>query len=256
MRVEADLVRGAVVLTFPHREAVRAFFAAATAQGGFLIPLEVRPEPFATLAITASDGAGLELAFAARVVQISPRDSGWTVALLLADWGEAKERELARALRSGGEPRGGEGGPADTGAFDAASPVFRIRQLDSGRRAILAMKADRSERQVLCRDTSPQVLLSLLSNPRIETEDVLAIVRSNHASAAVLQRVAGERRWMGAAEVRTAVVRNPKTPTPLAVRLLDSLPLAELRDLAKMGAIREDVRRAAFRAYMKVTGGG
>ena len=268
VRVVADLATGTLALGFPGREAVRDFFAAALAQGGFMVPLEVRPQPFATLAVTAADDAGFALAFHARVVQISERAGGWTVALLLADWGDAKRRELERMLLAAesaaagddAAPPGGarvsEGMAADSGAYDAASPVFRIKQLDPGKRAILAMKADRSERQVLCRDTSPQVLLALLSNPRLEAEDVLAIVKSNHASGAVLQRVAGERRWMGAAEIRTAVVRNPKTPTPLAVKLLDSLPLTELRDLAKMGSIREDVRRAAFRVYAKMTGGG
>ncbi len=110
--------------------------------------------------------------------------------------------------------------------------MFRIKQLDPSKRMLLAMKADRTERQILCRDTSPNVLLGLLGNPRIEAEKVLAIVKSAYASGAVLQRVAGERRWMGSAEIRTAVVRNPKTPTPLAVRLLDTLPITELRELA------------------------
>ena len=256
IRVEADLATSKVVLTFAGRDAIREFFASAVANGGFMIPLDVRPQPFATLEITAGDGAGFELVFHARVVQISERGGALTVALLLSDWSEAKGRELERRLAAGEEVPRAEGAPAESGAYDAASPVFRIRQLDPGKRMILAMKADRAERQVLCRDTSPQVLLGLLSNPRLEAEDVLAIVRSNHAGTAVLQRVAGERRWMGSAEIRTAVVRNPKTPTPLAVRLLDSLPISELRDLAKMGSIREDVRRAAFRVYTRMTGGG
>jgi hypothetical protein len=254
--VAADLARGTVALTFPGRDAVRDFFAAAVRQGGFMIPLDARPQPFATLEFTAADGSGLELVFHGRVVQITDRSGSWTVALLLSDWSEAKARELERKLRAEEAAPGREGAPADTGAYDAASPVFRIKQLDPSKRMILAMKADRSERQVLCRDTSPQVLLGLLSNPRIEAEDVLAIVKSNHASGSVLQRIAGERRWMGSAEIRTAVVRNPKTPTPLAIRLLDSLPVTELRDLAKMGSIREDVRRAAFRVYTKMTGRG
>jgi hypothetical protein len=256
VQVTADLARSRVVLTLPGRDAIREFFASAVAQGGFMIPLDARPQPFATLEITASDATGFQLVFHARVVQIGERGDGWTVALLLSDWNEAKGRELERRLRVEEDAQDREGAPADSGGWDVASPVFRIKQLDPGRRMILAMKADRSERQVLCRDTSPQVLLGLLSNPRIEAEDVLAIVKSNHASAAVLQRVAGERRWMGTAEIRTAVVRNPRTPTPLAVRLLESLPITELRDLAKMGSIREDVRREAFRVYTRMTGGG
>ena len=96
------------------------------------------------------------------------------------------------------------------------------------------------------------VLLGLLNNPRLESENVLAIVKSNFATAEIFQRLASDRRWMGSAEIRTAVVRNPKTPTPLAVRLLETLPISELRDLAKMGSAREELRQAAFRIYTKM----
>ena len=253
VEVTADLASGRVDLAFPARDAVREFFRAAVEQGGFMIPLAARPQPFATLDLTARDGTGFELEFRARVVQMSDRGGALTVAFLLADWNEAKDRELERKLRVEAAGPGAADGPADEARFDAASPVFRIKQLDPSKRMILAMKGDRAERQILSRDISPQVLLGLLANPRIETEEVLAIVKSTHVSAAVLQRVAGERRWMSSPEIRTAVVRNPKTPTPLAIRLLDTLPLGDLRDMAKMGSLREDLRRAAFRVYTKMT---
>ena len=252
LEVATDLASGTAALKFPGRDAIREFFAAARAQGGFLLPLDARPRPFATLELTAVDGSGFELVFRARVVQISDRDGALTVAFLLADWNEAKDRELEHKLRAAESESAGEGAPAGEDEHDVGSPVFRIKQLDPGKRMLLAMKAGRTERQILCRDISPQVLLGLLSNPRIEAEEVLAIVKSTHVSAAVLQRVAGERRWMSAAEIRTAVVRNPKTPPPLAIRLLETLPISELRDMAKMGSLREDVRRAAFRAYTRM----
>jgi len=252
VQTAADLAAGRVELTFSTRDAIREFFAAAVEQGGFMIPLGARPQPFAVLDLTVRDGTGFELSFRARVVQMSERDGSLTVAFLLADWNDTKGRELERALRLPESLPAGEREPDGEARYDAASPVFRIKQLDPAKKMMLAMKADRAERQILSRDISPQVLLGLLSNPRIEAEEVLAIVKSTHASAGVLQRVAGERRWMGSAEIRTAVVRNPKTPTPLAIRLLDTLPIGELRDMAKMGALREDVRRAAFRVYTKM----
>jgi hypothetical protein len=116
------------------------------------------------------------------------------------------------------------------------------------------MKANRGERQILVRDTSPQVLLSLLSNPRVEAGDVLQIVKSTHANAGILQRIASDRRWASNHEIQTAIVRNPKTPPPIAIKLLEQVPTRELRDMAKVGSLRETVRRAAFRVYQKRTG--
>ena len=131
-----------------------------------------------------------------------------------------------------------------------ASPIFRIRSMNVSERIRLAAKASRTERQILLRDTSPQVLLSLLNNPRLDGEEVLQIVRSTHASGGVLQRIAEDRRWNQNAEVRASVVRNPKTPTPLAIRLLDTLRTPDLQVLARHSGARETLRRAALKIYL------
>lgn len=242
--VTADVAGGKLGLRFQERDAVRGFFSAARAQQGFMVPLPERPRQFATFAVTVSDPGGFELQLQARAVQVFDRGGSLTVAFVFADWVPSKDAELERKLSAA---------PAavDDAESTGVSPVFRIRELDPGAKQRLAMKADRAERRILCHDPLPPVLLALLSNPRLEAEDVLTIVKSTHATAGILERVAADRRWMASPEIRTAVVRNPKTPTPLAVRLLDTLPLTELRDMAKMGSIREDVRRAAFRIYEK-----
>lgn len=247
--VTADVAGGKLGLRFQERDAVRGFFAAARAQQGFLAPLPERPRQLATFAVTVSDPGGFELQLQARAVQVFDRGGSLTVAFVFADWVPSKDAELERKLAAA--PVAADEPAADTAESTGVSPVFRIRELDPGAKQRLAMKADRTERRILCHDPSPPVLLALLSNPRLEAEDVLTIVKSTHATAGILERVAADRRWMASPEIRTAVVRNPKTPTPLAVRLLDTLPLTEFRDMAKMGSIREDVRRAAFRIYEK-----
>jgi len=179
------------------------------------------------------------------VVQIFEQGPGALAAAFQLDgWAPSKEDELKRKLAAGAEQ-------AEEGEARGAAPIYRIRRMNYNEKVRLALKADRGERQILCRDSTPQVLLNLLSNPRIESTDVLQIVKSTHANAGVLQRVASERRWMSNSEIQTAIVRNPKTPTPIAIRLLEVVPTQELRGMAKMGALREDVRRAAFRVYSK-----
>lgn len=249
MEVRADLGAGKLELAFEDREAARRFFDDARAQRGFMVAVPDRPRQFATFSVKASDPGGLKVAFEARAVQVFERGGAPSVAFVLVDWGPANDAELERALATApAQPAS-----ADETEHTGASPAFRIRELDPGAKQRLAMKADRAERQILCRDPSPPVLLALLSNPRLEADEVLVIVKSTHATGGILERVAAERRWMQSPEIRTAVVRNPKTPTPLAVRLLDTLPLTELRDMAKMGSIREDVRRAAFRVYERLS---
>lgn len=241
-----DPIAARLTLTFPDREAARIWFAETRGQQAFLAVLDAPPEPFTPLSVVALDGGAFEFAFEACAVQVFPEGSGQRVVFQLTDWTADTDAQLEAKLAVAEESPLGE-------TFGVA-PVFRIKQLDLAQKMALALKADSVERQILSREAAPMVLLNLLANPRLEAENVLAIVKSNFATGDIFQRVAADRRWMNSAEIRTAVVRNPKTPTPIAVKLLETLPLGELRDLAKMGNAKEDVRKAAFRIYAKLSG--
>ena len=131
-----------------------------------------------------------------------------------------------------------------------AAIALEIRRLNVSQRMRLATRAGRLERQILLRDNSPQVLMSLLANPRIDEQEVRDLVRSPHAASGVLQHVAKDRRWSSNYEIRLSLVRNPKTPTPLAQRLLPSLRQPDLQILAKSPNVREAIKGAALRLYL------
>jgi hypothetical protein len=57
--------------------------------------------------------------------------------------------------------------------------------------------------------------------------------------------VAKNREWTGKPGIVQALVRNPKTSTPTAIRLLDKVPVAELRRLAKSNDVRRPISAAA-----------
>ncbi|MBI4509475.1 MAG: hypothetical protein HY698_07545, partial [Deltaproteobacteria bacterium] len=61
----------------------------------------------------------------------------------------------------------------------------------------------------------------------------------------VLKQIAERREWAQRPEIAIALVRNPKTPAPLAVRLLDHVSPAELRHLAKDPGTRPPIQHAA-----------
>ncbi len=150
------------------------------------------------------------------------------------------------------ESEGGDGPDgAESGEYSGVATAFEIRRLDPNRRMRLALRASRGQRQILLRDTSPQVVMALLSNPWLELKEVHEIARNPQSVAPVLQRVADDRRFSGNPEIQLALVRNPRTPTPLAIRLLDLLRTADLRVLVKSQALREGVRKAALRVYLK-----
>ncbi len=123
----------------------------------------------------------------------------------------------------------------------------RIRNLSRTEKLLLAPKADRSERQVLIQDNDAQVIFSLLKNPRITAEEVIRIARSPLLSSIAAELIAKTTIWAGNSEIRAALVHNPRTPTPLAIKLLPTLPEPEIRQIAKSGGVSQALKQAALR---------
>lgn len=123
----------------------------------------------------------------------------------------------------------------------------KIRNLSRIEKLLLAPKADRSERQVLIQDNDAQVIFSLLKNPRITTEEVIRIARSPLLSSIAAELIAKTNIWASNSEIRAALVHNPRTPTPLALKLLPTLPEPEIRQIAKSGAVSQSLKQAALR---------
>lgn len=123
----------------------------------------------------------------------------------------------------------------------------RIRNLSRTEKLWLAPKADRSERQVLLQDSDAQVIFSLLKNPRITAEEVIRIARSPSLSSIAAELIVKTTVWAGNSEIRAALVHNPRTPTPLAIKLLPTLPEPEIRQIAKSGGVSQALKQAALR---------
>ena len=266
MKSDLDRTQGTLRLRFDERGAFEEFARDAAATGGFLVLLseEVPLRSAWTVSLCAP---GVEVTLEAEAVRRVDAVSGEVgVGFALAGRSGDGMAVLERALAGeGGATVAGDAGRKEDSPEEAAaaegetrgtSPVHRIRELDPNRRAILATRAGRAERQILLRDTSPQVLQSLLANPRLVPKEVLALAQSTRVTGAILQRVAADARWGKNHEIVHAVARNPKTPLPMAVRLVEKLRTPELGRMAKMSAgLRESLRRAALREYLKRTQG-
>ncbi|MEM7349191.1 MAG: hypothetical protein AAF657_00190 [Acidobacteriota bacterium] len=236
----------AVTLEFEAVPEVEKFFTDVKAQAGFYIQLNRELKQYQRLTFTAMAPPAFEFGFEAEVIQVVPGHAGWGTAFQLC-WRPGQSEELDRKLK--GRSRRDNKDDASVN-----SPLFRIKNMNPTERFLLATKASRTERQILLRDTAPQVLLGLLAHPRLEAKEVLELVKSAHATGAMMDRVAGNRKWMSNPEVQLAILKSPKTSPPLAIKLLETARTQDLRMLAKSSATREQVRRAALRVYLKRTG--
>jgi hypothetical protein len=115
------------------------------------------------------------------------------------------------------------------------NPWDRMRSLSQMEKILLAVKADRSERALLLQDNDPRVLLSLLRNPRLTVDEVVRLAKSSFLNFQIADVIMKAGQWMGSLDVRLALIHNPKTPQAFALRILPSLPEAEVRAIARAG---------------------
>lgn len=139
--------------------------------------------------------------------------------------------------------------PAGPENIPEASIWDRLRALPHTEKLLLASKADRSERVILIQDGDPQVLLFLLKNPRITLDEVARIAKSSYLSFQGADLIGKTPQWLNS-DVRVALVTNPRTPIPLAVRLLPTLPPNEIKNLARGSATSPALRQAALRLVL------
>ena len=127
----------------------------------------------------------------------------------------------------------------------------QVRNMSVKEKMILAPKADRIERAALLRDLNPSVARLLIRNPRITESDIVRIAKDVSAPADVLKAIVKNRKWISNAEIKIAVVRNPRTPTPLALRQMNFLSTNELSSLAKSQHVRDTVKRESLKLLLK-----
>src|SRR5438445_59212 len=111
----------------------------------------------------------------------------------------------------------------------------RVRDHSQMQKILLAVKADRADRAVLLQDNDPRVLLSVLRNPRLTVDEVVRIAKSSFLTYQIADVIGKAAQWMASLDVRLALIHNPKTPPAFALRILPSLPVTELRAIARAG---------------------
>jgi len=120
----------------------------------------------------------------------------------------------------------------------------RVKTLTLGERAALARLAPRSVIAALLGDDSPVCIEALLSNPQFTEGDALRLLQTSQ-NPACLVLLLRHPNWGSRHEVLHAAVRCDRVPLGVALGMVASLPIAELKLLASAADGRERVREAA-----------
>lgn len=227
----------AFILEFESEDELREEHGANLSQGGLRLPVADRPALFSPADVTLRGPSGREARVKGTVV--APLSDG----VALAFEGDA-DALLATLL---GAPAGPGLPGKDVSDWD------RLRGMPRTEKLLHAPRAERNDRLVLVQDPDPQVLYALLKNPRLTVDEVVRVAKSAYLSYQTAELILKTAQWAASAEVRTALVHNPKTPTTFALRILPTLPEVEVRAIARGAATSMALKQAALR---RLQGGG
>lgn len=217
----------AFTAAFESEEELREEHRVNLAHGALRLPTPERVPLFATLQIALRGPSGAEASVRATVVAALPDG----VALAIDGSGDDL---LERLLAASQEERNQQN------AWD------RVRALSQMEKLLLAVKADRSERALLLQDNDPRVLLSLLRNPRLTVDEVARLAKSTFLNYQIADVIMKTTQWMASLDVRLGLIHNPKTPPAFALRILPTLPEADVRAIARTGTNMQ-LKQAALR---------
>lgn len=136
-----------------------------------------------------------------------------------------------------------EGSSADHAALISTLPIIE--------RLKLASKGTREQRAVLVRDPNRLIAVAVLSSPKLTDAEVEGFARMGNVSEEVLRIIGNNRSWTKNYAVVLALVRNPKTPPAISMRMMSRLTERDIKTVSMDRNVPEALRLLARKAMVK-----
>ena len=109
----------------------------------------------------------------------------------------------------------------------------RIMGMGVSEKIRLALTGNKEARTILARDPNKLILSFLIQNPRMTETEILQIAKGKSIPKEIISIITKKKEWMKKYPVRLTVVHNPKTPLPVALKLLYTLRDHDLRKIGR-----------------------
>lgn len=129
------------------------------------------------------------------------------------------------------------------------SPLQRISKMTVGERVQLAMKGNKEERYILIRDGSKVVSSAVLESPKLTDQEIEMFAAMKNVQESVLRGIAQKRKFMKLYPVVRSLVANPRCPLDVALPLMKTLLVQDLRNMSMNKNIPDTLKKVAFKMY-------
>jgi hypothetical protein len=127
------------------------------------------------------------------------------------------------------------------------SGVQRLFSLKTGQKIKAALTEDAQTRSFLIRDPNRLVSLAVLGSPKITEAEIEGIAGMKNVSDEVLRRIGTNKDWTKKYTVINSLVKNPRTPLPIAMGFVSRLQPRDIKALTVDRNVPEAIRKAAQR---------
>jgi len=138
---------------------------------------------------------------------------------------------------------------SDEGAEEVAKkfvPLYaRLGQMTIAQKIRVAILGSAAERLLLMRDSNRLVAAAAIRSPLIQEPEVIRVSASRVVSEEVLRTISINKDWVRNYQVKVNLVMNPRTPFPMATRLVPYLREHELKTIAKSKNVSGPIALAA-----------
>lgn len=129
-----------------------------------------------------------------------------------------------------------------------------VDQITLGMKRSLAKGLSKDTLDRLVYDPDPHVIRNLLNNPRLTERDALKVASRRPTTGMVLMEVFNSRKWIERYSIKRALVKNPFTPTGVALGLVNFMLVQDLKEISRDGTLHAEIRKAAQEILTKGNG--
>ena len=115
----------------------------------------------------------------------------------------------------------------------------------------LARAGGKEARALLIKDRNKIVSTSVLSSPKITETEIIGFAQNRSIGEELLRIISGNRDWTRSYPIKLALVTNPKTPQPVAIKFINYLQDKDLRSLMKSKDVSSNISAQARRILTK-----
>jgi len=162
------------------------------------------------------------------------------------DTAEAIMADFGEALTSGAAP------PMEEGK--RLNLTQRVTKMNVSEKIKLATLGNKEARTILMRDPNKLVSLACIGSPRITDGEVINLAHSKTTSDDVLRVIYMSREYTRQYQIKLALVKNPKVPQAIAMRLMSTLRDSEVKELSGNKNVPAGLRAAAKKMTEKKSG--